>query len=230
VVVSVTSPRTHCFKLWLSFILPVGPSCPKSPFDPLAVVFLPHLPLRRTLDSQVPTERVTEAWTTTEDVTKHTIATVTADRVDVETVVVITGLHTRSETEMTNNDVTGAAVVNAKSTRTETTAATTATDTTAAEKKMPRTAGREEEEHGLRETIALLSGPRPLHLTLTLGAQVPDTMTTPAEILLRHHQTATTDTGGQILHPRMLPLGGSRKTCTEGMAGWTRGLTTLNGK
>jgi hypothetical protein len=58
----VTTPTSPHY-IWLLSTLPVGLSCPSSRrlFAHLATVFLLHPPLRRTRDSQVPIEPVTEA-------------------------------------------------------------------------------------------------------------------------------------------------------------------------
>jgi hypothetical protein len=55
-------------------------------------------------------------------------------------------------------------------------------------------------------------------------------MTTLGDRLPRHYHLKMTDPEGQTHHLRMAPLGISRKICTEGTAGWTVGLTILNGK
>jgi len=132
---------------------------PKSPFDPLAVVFLPHLPLRRTLDSQVPTERVTEgvddhrgrneAHNSDRDRGQggrrdrsrdHRAPYSERDRDDEQR---RDRGRSREREEHQDRDHRSNNGDRHDGRR----------------EKMPRTAGREEEEHGLRETIALLSGP-----------------------------------------------------------------------
>ena len=55
-------------------------------------------------------------------------------------------------------------------------------------------------------------------------------MTTLGDRLHRHYHLKVTGREGQTHHLRMVPLGVSRKTCTEGTDGWTVGSTILNGK
>jgi hypothetical protein len=147
--------------------------------------------------------------------TKNTIATVNDE--DAATAVVTT------QTEMTDEDVIVGVAVTATKTVIEATTAAMATVTMTVGMRIA-TATRE--DHALNGMIALLSGLRPHRLNLPLAAQVPHTMTTPGDILPRHRHLHP---DGQAHHLRMLPLGTSRKTCTEGKVGWTEGVIISNG-
>jgi hypothetical protein len=79
--------------------------------------------------------------------------------------------------------------------------------------------------------IALLIGLHPDLLGLPVGAKVLDTMTTLDEILRLHrHHPTTTVPSGQTCRLRMVILGVSRKTCTEGTVGLMGVVTILRGK
>jgi hypothetical protein len=128
---------------------------------------------------------------------------------------------------MTNEDVI--AVVAVTATKTVIEAATAAMATVTMTVGM-RIATATREDRALSGMIALLCALRPHRLDLLpLAVQVPHTMTTPGDILPRHRHLPMTDLDGQAHHLRMLPLGTSRKICTEGTFGWMEGVIISNG-
>jgi hypothetical protein len=208
------SESIHLCHQWLSFILHAWPSCPKihALFLPRVLVFPLHLPPRRVIGAKTATKGVTG--------TKNTMANV--DGVGAVTVVATT------RTEMVNEDVIAGVAVTVTKTVIEvevTTAAMATVTMTVGMRIATATRG----DPALSGMIALLCGLRPHRLGLPLAAQVPHTMTTPGDILPRHRHLQMTDPDGQAHHLRMLPLGTSRKTCTEGTVGWTEGVIISNG-
>jgi hypothetical protein len=129
-------------------------------------------------------------------------------------------------TEMTNEDATAGVAVTATKTVVEATTAAMATVTMTVGMGIA-TATRE--DRALSGMIALLCGLRPHRLDLPSAAQVPHTMTTPGDVLPRHRHLQMTNPDGHAHHLRMLPLGTSRKICTEGRVGWTEGVIISNG-
>ena len=145
---------------------------------------------------------------------------VTVDEVDAATVVVTTW------TEIKNDDLIAGVAVTATKTAIEAAIAAMTTVTTTVGMRI---ATATQEDRALSGVIVLLCGLRPRRLDLPLAAQVPRTMITPGDILPRHRPLKMTDPDCQVHHLRMLPLGTSKKTCTEGMVGWTEGVIILNG-
>ena len=145
---------------------------------------------------------------------------VNVDEVDAATVVATTW------TETKNDDMIAGVAVTATKTAIE---AAIAAMVTVTKTVGTRIATATQEDHALSGMIALLCGLRPRRLDLPLAAQVPHTMTTPGDILPRHRHLQMTDPDGQGHHLKILILGTSKKTCTEGTVGWTEGVIISNG-
>jgi hypothetical protein len=200
-----STPPCSLHRSWLSSILPVWPSCPKT--QPLLAPLVIVSPPRHIRKHQVPTESVTGPSTAIQGVTgSKNIAT------DGDVTVGVAVIATKAVTEVVVKAATAAMEI----------------VTTTGEMKVLRTVA--QGEVGLSGMIALPSGLHVHHLGLLLGVQVPNTMTTLDEILLHHHHPTTTAPDGQISHLRTTLLGVSKKTCTEGMVGLTEGVTISNGK
>jgi len=132
-----------------------------------------------------------------------------------------------TRTEMTNEDVIAVVAVTATKTVIEAATAAMATVTMTVGMKIATATRKDRVLNGM---ITLLCGLRPHHrLDLPLAAQVPHTTTTPGDMLPRHRYLQMTNPDGQVHHLRMLPLGTSRKTCTEGTVGSTEGVIISNG-
>lgn len=208
----VQSPRhswlSSTLRVWPLYLMILGL------FAPPVVVSLPRLPLG-----------VARTRTAINVVgTKNTMPDV--GKAAAETIVVTTRI------EMMSDDVTRAVAVTATCLMTKIVVraaiAAKATVIMTVEMKMQRSAI--QGECGLSEMIALRSGHHPQPPGLPLGAQVLDTMTTPEEFPPHRHYPTMTNPGGQTHRPRMPPPGVNRKTCTEGTAGGTEGVTISNGK
>jgi hypothetical protein len=175
------------------------------------------MPPRRIHDHQVPIEGVTGAWIATQGVagTKNTMANV----------------NEADATVVANGDVIEGVAVTVTSTATKIVKVGTAVMATIIRTVVMRITTVAQEDRALSGMmISLLCGLQPHHPGLPSGAQVLHTMTTLGDRPPRHYYLKMTDREGQTHHLRMVPLGVSRKTCTEGTDGWTVGSTILNGK